>query len=248
MPRFLSFGKKFLKKFIYPCLSFFNYNDVVILMYHSIDYNKEFFTVTPEIFAKQMNYLKKNNFNVIKLSDIKTNSIKPKTIILTFDDGYYDNYLNAYPILKKFNFPATFFISSNLINKTIKSRKGTKLKILGQEEIKELAESNLIEIGSHAHNHIKLSSLSDIEIEEELKTSKNKLASIINKEVISLAYPWGDFNENIKNIAKKYYNNICTVHKGRINYNSAKLSLQRNSIDCEVSLAEFKGITKFGRI
>lgn len=220
-------------------------------MYHSIDYNKEFFTVTPENFARQMSFLYENNFNIIKLAELeylKEANFKKKTVILTFDDGYKDNYLNAFPVLQKFNFPATIFISSGLIGKEIKANKGTVLKILNQREIKELARSGLIEIGSHGHRHIKLSSIPEVEVEDELKISKRNLEETAEREVRSFAYPWGDYNDGIQNIAKKYYNNICTVDKGRIDRNLNKFALRRNSIDSQVNFTQFKGIVKFGRI
>ncbi len=244
--------KNFLKNFIYHGLSFLNLNQAVILMYHSIDNNEEFFTVSPSNLEKQMAFLAKNNFNVVKLEDlekfIKNNSLITKTIILTFDDGYRDNYINAFPILRKYNFPATFFIPSNFIGKTIEGRKGTQMEILRTNEIKELADSNLIEIGSHALNHRKLSALSDREIEEELKYSKERLMDISNKKAVSFAYPRGDYNEVAERLAKKYYRNICTVSKGRIKFDFCASSLKRNSIDSQVSMAQFKGIVKYSRI
>lgn len=221
-------------------------------MYHSIAYNKEFFTVTPENFQEQMSFLSENNFNIIKLTELerlkKNKSDNKKIIILTFDDGYEDNYLNAFPILKKYGFPATFFISSSLIGNSIKGKKGTELKILSQEEIEDLVKENLIEIGSHCHNHKKLSLLTESEIEKELKISKERLANISGQEIASLAFPWGNYNERVKKIAKKYYNNICTVEKGRIDFYSEENLLKRNGIDRETSFPQFKGIIKVGRI
>ena len=74
-------------------------------MYHSIDYNKVFFTVKPENFRKQMDYLYRKKYNVIPLLELvdflkNKKEIPSKTVVLTFDDGYEDNYFNAFPVFK----------------------------------------------------------------------------------------------------------------------------------------------------
>ena len=120
--------KKLIKNLIYKILSYFNFGGVVILMYHSIAENNEFFTVSPKEFEKQMAYLKNHNFNVVKLTDLPGLFKKPilrKSLVITFDDGYEDNYLNARPILEKYNLPATIFVSSACIGETRRMSKGT---------------------------------------------------------------------------------------------------------------------------
>ena len=85
-----------------------------VLMYHSVAENSVFFTVHPKIFAKQMKYLKENNYQVISLTDLITllkndQPLPNKTVALTFDDGFKDFFLNAWPVLAEYNFPATIF-------------------------------------------------------------------------------------------------------------------------------------------
>jgi len=114
--------KNILKNLVYFILSIFNFNGAIILMYHSIGDNSELATVKVKDFKKQLKYLKKKKFNVIKLSELVKLSegnkkIQPKTMCLTFDDGYQDNYINVFPLLKKYNFPATIFMSTALIKK-----------------------------------------------------------------------------------------------------------------------------------
>ncbi len=107
---------------------FFNKEKVIVLAYHRIfDYNdddclfdKELISATCEDFDWQIRYIKKN-YNVISLdefSDIVNNNakIKKKSVLITFDDGFSDNYYNAFPVLKKHVTPATFFISTDYIN------------------------------------------------------------------------------------------------------------------------------------
>lgn len=114
--------KNSFKNLVYFILSFFNFKGAVILMYHSVGDNSELATVKLKNFKKQLDYLKKKKFNVIKLSKLARiiesgEKIQPKTICFTFDDGYQDNYINVLPLLKKYDFPATVFISPALLCK-----------------------------------------------------------------------------------------------------------------------------------
>ena len=111
---------------------------IPILMYHSISKKKETtkhqyydINVTPEIFNKQMEFLFLNNFKVIDLEKAleyrNKNINRNKFIVVTFDDGYRDFYTTAYPILEKYGFTATVFLSTNYIaNNYNKSRKNYK--------------------------------------------------------------------------------------------------------------------------
>ena len=73
-------------------------------MYHSISESGGFFCVKPNDFERQMDYLCENDFNVIPLEKLvwylENNNFPPKTIVLTFDDGYEDNFTNVFPVLK----------------------------------------------------------------------------------------------------------------------------------------------------
>lgn len=91
---------------------------VVILLYHRINntnYNLFNINVTPDNFDKHIKHLKEQ-YNVISFEDLKYKSIKEPSVIITFDDGYFDNYKNAFPILKKYNIPATIFVTTSGID------------------------------------------------------------------------------------------------------------------------------------
>jgi len=237
----------FFKKVIKKIASFFDFSGAVILMYHSVGYNNEFFTVRPEDFEKQTGYLKEKNFKIISLTELgglleRNEKVNKKTVVITFDDGYEDNFLIAYPILKKNGFTATIFAVSSLIGKTIKAGRGTEMKMLSEQQIKELAHSGLIKFGSHANNHQKLAKLEKKEIEKELIDSKRVLLNILGEEVVSLAYPFGSCNEQVKKIAGKYFKIACGVESGLIHNNQNRWQLPRFSIDSRVDFRRFKFI------
>lgn len=89
---------------------------VNVLLYHRVCEMKNDIwniAVTPDEFEKQMLYIK-NNYKILKFEDDWSN-VKDKAVVITFDDGYLDNYLYAVPILKKYNIPATIFVSTDNI-------------------------------------------------------------------------------------------------------------------------------------
>ena len=174
--------------------------------------------------------------------------IKRKTVIITFDDGYKDNYLNACPVLQKYALPATVFISTANIGKAVVARNGTKLDVLKEEEIVEMQKSGLIDFGSHADRHIKLAHLQEKDIIEEMTRSKERLKDILRAEPFSIAYPSGNVNELVKNTASRYFDLGCGIKKGRVLHDSDLMDMKRNSVDSEVNFIQFKGIVKFGRV
>lgn len=170
---------------------------VPILYYHAINDNinglDELF-VSPAEFDKQMLYLKQNGYNVITFSQLADvdNIVNP--VIITFDDGYEDNYTYAYPILKKYNFKATVFLCTDVIDKPL---------FLKKNQIEEM--KNLIDFQSHTVTHRKLSELKKEEIEFELTESKKQLEALTGNAVSVLAYPIGDYNSEVIEITRKYY-------------------------------------------
>jgi peptidoglycan/xylan/chitin deacetylase (PgdA/CDA1 family) len=245
--------KRTIKDICYRLLSLATFRSAVILMYHSVGDNNEFFTVKPRDFEKQMAHISKNGFNVISLTELvglisSKKNISRKTVAVTFDDGYEDNYLNALPILKKYRIPATIFVSTALIGKTIRARRGTELRILSENEIREAANENLIEFGSHGSEHVKFTNESLPKLRGGLLESKKRLEELTGRKITHVAYPWGDYNSDVVETARSIFSSGYTVRPGRVGTGDDLFRLKRNSVDSEVSIAQFSGIVKFGRI
>ena len=99
-----------------------------VLLYHKIDYPtadvriKGAFT-SPRVFERQLAYLHRSGFEFLTASELLTRLLNqglfpPKTVAITFDDGWKDNYVNAFPILRKYGVPATIFIVPSLVGET----------------------------------------------------------------------------------------------------------------------------------
>lgn len=238
--------KVFLKNLLFYLLNIFTpklKNRASILMYHSVSDNNLFFTVKLGDFERQMNYLCKENFNVIGLAQLfdylkNKREIPAKTVVLTFDDGYEDNYSNAFPVLKKYNFPATIFLTKG----------DTQLKMLNREQIKEMHDSGLIDFEPHTINHPKLSKTDLKEAEKEILESKKIIEKELNKKCRFFAYPYGDYNEKIIDIVKNNFELALTVEKGKVDLSGKLFEIKRNSIDSAVAFNQFKYIVKFGKI
>lgn len=169
---------------------------IPILMYHSIDHNDKVtkLSVSPESFARQMEFLNKNHYNVLPLEKVisyinKKERPPRKTIAITFDDGFYNNYQYAYPVLKKYNIPATLFIIVNRVGNP---------GFLSWEEIKEMSDSGVITVGSHTRTHFWLLGSDERFLEDEVAGSKKILEERLGKKVDLFCYPMGAFDEKSK--------------------------------------------------
>lgn len=199
-----------------------------VLMYHMIkDHlpkNKSKFNrlrVKPKEFEKQLKWLKKNGFTSYTLSELNNLDIIPsKAVVITFDDGYEDNFINAFRLLKEYNFKATIYIVLNRFNKnwaTDKDLNSSSFELnnedmLSNEQIKIMIDSGLIEIGCHTLNHVNLPSLSLAEKNKEILESKSLIEKEFNIKCDSFAYPFGFYdNEDIKIVEKCGYTNATST-------------------------------------
>ena len=138
--------------------------------------------------------MKEHDYSVISLDQFvelkkEGKKIPRKSVVITFDDGYVDNYLNAYPVLKKYKSPAIIFIPSSHV--------GTE-GVLNISQMKEMLDSGLILIGSHSMTHAYLPDLSEEQQKVEIQASKISLEYQLGQPVKYFAYPVGGFTEKIK--------------------------------------------------
>ena len=152
-------------------------------------------------------------------------------IICTFDDAYQGVYDFAFPTLKKYKFTATIFVCSDYIgrvNNWNHKDKQTR-KHISLDNLKELKDSDW-EIGSHGTNHVSFLRLDTLEIIETLQKSKSLLSEYFG-EVVSFAYPYGDYNPYISRLSKKFYENIFAVNTGGTHIFLDRQQIRRYSTD-----------------
>ncbi|MBU3142926.1 polysaccharide deacetylase family protein [Clostridium sp. CF012] len=177
-----------------------NNKGIPVLMYHAIGYEKGNTARIPkEKFKAQMKYLKDNGYSTLTLDEaydfFKTNKPVPqKSVVLTFDDGYVDNFLEALPILKEFGFKATYFIITNVVDKSP--------GYMSLEQLKAM-QANKMDIQSHTAKHEHLAKLSYEEQVKTLKESKAFLEKSLGKKVQYIAYPYGEYSKETLTAVKK---------------------------------------------
>ncbi len=220
---------------IFYFICFKRYNDkTFIITYHKIEKFKEGLlglAVSPENFDRQMKYLYSRGYRTISLNELieilKVNGKIPKKVfVITFDDGYENNYSAAYPILKKYNFKATIFLNAGAIGKNYMYPSSKRPeKHLSANQIVEM--SSFLDFGSHSMSHVKLSQLPDNEILRELTESKKVIEEIIKKPIDTFCYPFGDYSHEVVNITKSVYSGACTTNPDLIDSNSDAYTLPR---------------------
>lgn len=219
---------------------------VPILTYHYIGNNpnpedklRYSLSVTPDNFDSQMQYLSQNGYTTITLDTLYASlkgdfPLPPKPIILTFDDGYMDFYLNAYPILKKYNLSATSFIPAGLINQGY---------YLNWDQIKEMDKSGLIKFEAHTIYHSDLTALDDNQIKYELLESKKILETNLGKPVNFMAYPYGVSDARVWQKTKEagYLGSVGTWY-GNIVSEGVIYDMPRIKIDGLYTFETFKSL------
>lgn len=217
-----------------------NPGKITILMYHQIKNPPNELSVPPANFAEQMKYLHDHDFHPITLAEFYEyklhNRLLPvKPIIVTFDDGYRDNYKSAFPILEKYNFQATIFIITNNVGWE---------NYLTWDMIKEMYNSGLIEIGAHTISHPKLTEIPLAQAEKEIGESKKIIQDELGVPVDFFCYPSGLRNQKIIELTKKYgYKGAVIMSNGtkdnRDDKNSDNYVLSRTFVGGSYDLKTF---------
>jgi len=219
---------------------------VPVLMYHSIDYKDRItkLSLSPESFERQMRFLHERHYNVLPLEKVipyieKKEKAPPRTAAITFDDGYYNNYKYAYPVLKKYNLPATIFVIVNKVGMP---------GYLHWEEIKEMSDSGIITIGSHTMNHLWLPDVAPKILEKEVRESKSILEKKLGKDVRLFCYPIGAYDKKVeKSVSDAGYACAVTTNPGRLRspgdiYAIKRIKISRTSDNMFVFWFETSGV------
>lgn len=208
---------------------------IPILTYHSIDGSNSVISTAPNIFRRQMRFLRENNYNVLSLSKLvelftQNKTIVPKTVTITFDDGFRNFYTQAFPVIEEYGFDATVFLVADFCGKhndwAGNPSALPRSELLSWREIKELNE-NGIEFGSHTRTHPDLTRISNTEARRELTESKSIIEEKLGTKVSTFAYPFGKYNQQIKRLAEYNYDAACSVNLGKTQPDSDFFSLAR---------------------
>ena len=170
-----------------------------ILMYHNIcmePSNSKGLTLSYDKLETQFQYLVDHGYKSLHFSDIQkfknSNEYPEKPIIITFDDVYVNQFEIAYPLLKKYNLKACFYIPFSFVGGTDSWNNGSE-KIMSVSQLKEL-DPTVIELGLHSFDHRPYSSLSLELIQEDFKKCHNFVSKHALNVCNVVAYPYGNFH------------------------------------------------------
>ena len=208
---------------------------IPILMYHSVLETPttaltDLF-VRPNEMEQQLIYLRDNGYDTIFFDDLDHISDYDKPILLTFDDGYRDNYTNLFPLLQKYNMKATIFMISDAIYSN---------SFVTAEMLREMSDSGLVSIQSHTVSHIELGfQSSETEIRRQLLNSKHVLEAITGKSITTIAYPNGSSNALTRSIVPDYYKYALNKDGGHFVCGQNLFTMNRIRISRDTTISRF---------
>ena len=174
--------------------------NVPVMMYHGVGWGSKDANlfVNPQDLEKQFVYLLENGYTPIWFSDLEHVDEIEKPVLLTFDDGWANNYTNMLPLVEKYHVKVTVFMVWDFF--TISGNH------LDEDEALEMAASGYVDFQSHTMSHTDLTTIRDPEKREyELSESQLQLTRLFGKQPFVLSYPIGGSDEEIQELASQYY-------------------------------------------
>lgn len=220
------------------------------LTYHRVgDVPNDPFCVNRDDFEAQIRLLAEER-RAVSLAQVQafvagTGTVPEDACIVTLDDGNISNLTEALPILRRWGVPAVFYVTSSLVGGDFD---GLVERFMSADELRELASSDLVEIGAHARTHRSLGLMNIDEARDEAKRSKDELEDILGETVASFAYPFGtrsDFSPATdRAVADAGYDIAFNSMHGSIGTSSDPISLPRVKVEGGEPLMMFELISR----
>lgn len=203
-----------------------------ILCYHRVnDETADYLSVPVRQFREQIQFLAEEGYQTMGLKDLMKGAAAPKSIVITFDDGFQDNYENAFPVLAEFGFSATIFCIAKKIGQPF---------FLRISEIKEMHHAGF-EFGSHTLTHPHLKSLAADKKWWEIFGSKRFLEELIGFKCDLFCYPFGEYDaQAVRMVEHAGYRAACSNRPGTNKEKFNPYLLRRTEIGGFDSLTDFQ--------
>ena len=225
---------------------------VPILCYHRFGHGGGKMVVSPTNFAQQLDWLARNDYHVIRLTDLVAylkgeQALPRRSVVITIDDGYESVYRHALPILRKHGYPATVFVYTDFIGAG---------EALSWPQLQELAASGLVDIQAHSKSHRNLIERTTGEtdaqyvqgLEAEARTPRDLIERRLAVHVRHYAYPFGDANDQVLDVlSRQQYQLAVTVNPGGNPFFAQPLMLRRTMIFGDHDLEAFKAKLQISR-
>jgi peptidoglycan/xylan/chitin deacetylase (PgdA/CDA1 family) len=205
------------------------------------------YTITPRAFAGQMKWLALAGYRTITLDDLcaaraQQMPLPKRAAIITFDDGYEESVSYAVPLMARHGFTAIFYLVASLVgqpSKWLLPELGCEFPLIDWNAARHLEKAGF-HCGAHSLSHPHLADVSSATCRQELKQSRQILEDELGHEVRHLAYPYGSYNDNVRQLAAEAgYISACSTRKGLSGAEDDMLALHRVSIYGHDSLIDF---------
>jgi peptidoglycan/xylan/chitin deacetylase (PgdA/CDA1 family) len=227
---------------------------VPILMYHEVSPASETasrLAVPPAAFAAQLAYLHDAGFETVTAGHLAAilaggaGQLPDRAVVLTFDDGFVDFYSRAMPMLDRYGFTATVFVTTGWVQDAGPLCAGRRPgRMLSWSQIAEAAHAG-IEVGAHSRQHPQLDQLAGNLLREELYASKAQLEDRLGFPVPGLAYPFGYSNARVRQAARDTgHGYACAVSNTVMNPRTDLLALPRLTVRRSTGMQTFQQIVQ----
>jgi peptidoglycan/xylan/chitin deacetylase (PgdA/CDA1 family) len=225
---------------------------VPILMYHSIgdEVSKRFapFVVPPRRFADQMAYLADAGYTPLTVTQLVDawagthGALPARPVVLTFDDGFADFRTQALPVLQRYAFPATLFVTTGFVGSTSRwlvRESAGECPLLSWGELSQVSAAG-IECGGHSHTHPALDALPNERVRTEVAECRDHLEQALGRAVYAFAYPFGYHSPSVRTAVREAgYTSACAVKYRASRPDSDRYALARLIVTRNTSLEAF---------
>jgi peptidoglycan/xylan/chitin deacetylase (PgdA/CDA1 family) len=218
---------------------------VPILVYHNIQsategrkVHRADLSMRSEVFAAQMQYLKEHDIHVVALSALVDalegrSTLPAHAVVITFDDGHEDQYVNAVPVLKKLRFTAAFFPFTHAMDRNA--------HYFTWSQLRELQQAGMI-IGSHTSLHIRMDKVHDPKVmREEVSGSRDLMRRKLGSDAEFFSYPFGALSANGEAAVRAAGYRAARAYVGGP-WNSARDIMHLRSVPMTEDMARFRRI------
>jgi peptidoglycan/xylan/chitin deacetylase (PgdA/CDA1 family) len=217
-----------------------------ILLYHRVADDDDALALSPRRFREQMEHLAAEGYRVVDLIEalglLEAGQLPPRTIGLTFDDGFADLAEHALPVLVEHGFHATVFVTTGVTDGRLAFPWYERQPpVLGWDEVVDLDRAGTLRFEAHTVSHPSLLAVDDATAEAEIRDSRRELEGRLGRPVTAFAYPAGLFADRERRlVADAGYAAAVSCEPGVNGPASDRLALRRRQIDSRDRLLDFK--------
>ena len=218
----------------------------LVLMYHGTTAGTgtpaSRYSINSLRFRQQLDFLQEYGWSTLCVRDLVGSvPLPPRSVLITFDDGYKNNFDNAFLPLVERGMRATWYVVSSRIGRHAHwmGPENPETEMLESGQLREMVASGM-EIGSHTSTHPDLTAIAADRVKQEIRSSKEDLESIFGFDITSFAYPYGRYNDlAVNNVRDAGYSLACGVRPGLVNTQLEPYQLRRVTVFAGDTLGTF---------